>query len=274
MSSAMPLASSPVQYVPIENRVKRIITADAALASKIVIADDLKAESPDIKRKPAAIPKKRFMKPGNLPKKFQDKFDYSNLPIAKTKINETDNRTQVLGNFNSNEADPITSSAFSSGGSSTNESYAISIVRSNFAHMVSVARPIYFEEGSLNEVSRGIFRLMKFYPLETIELAREYIFSKSSNVEIASEVLKWLSVVNHIDTYDQRCNIVHEALFAKNPILRDAGIISLQSIYNSETLRVLRMAKSNENIPALRRDLDIIEAFVRGKVDAEVPSNS
>ncbi len=133
-------------------------------------------------------------------------------------------------------------------------SYVLSEVRGAFR----LADETIFEQGSVNEFENELERLIESYGIAAVKILRAGIFTESISANCASETLRSLGEINHMPSYGLRLSILIEALFHKNPTVRDGAGLGLANIDDSLAIPYVDMAIRQETVKDLKNDLRLV----------------
>lgn len=80
------------------------------------------------------------------------------------------------------------------------------------------------------------------------------------NIEVAVETLRQLGTVEHIPTHAVRLSLLIYNLKSSDPRIRDAASLGIANMDDSIVINDIREAVEDENIPTLKKSLEVILA--------------
>ncbi len=267
-----PEAEKPDSEVSKYLSSSQVITASYDFTSNLdFVYKDFKAPAFTERKKPLA--RNAFKMPPGHPNMESERRSAGYVIHKSTQRKSASDAMLLTGNqnFGANASPSHQPSSTMTASTATDyNSYKTLIIRRNFEHMVSTNIGNTFEDGVENDISAGVFRLIKFYGAQTISIAKEYIFSNNNDPEVCAEIVKWMALNKDGESHNERCNLIYDSLFHRSPIIRDAAIIGMFSLNNADALKAIKMAKISESIPSLKCDLDQLDRELSSRIHAKV----
>jgi len=112
-----------------------------------------------------------------------------------------------------------------------------------------------FESGMDNEVRTKIRAMLVNYGTQTISALKECLADNRTDVEIISEALRAVGLLDDSRTRKNRLDLLIMALNHSSPIVRDSAALGLSDLGAPETIPYLKNAIRSEPIQSLRDDM-------------------
>jgi hypothetical protein len=132
----------------------------------------------------------------------------------------------------------------------------------------------YFEDGVENDFSREIIYFIKTYGKKAIEIMSDLIRNEKVDAEVASESLRWIAVVEHPTSYEDRRQLLEQSLLHSSILVRDAAALGLASLDDPHGIPALTRAIEREKSGALRKDMEVILAQLEAHHSATSPQEN
>jgi hypothetical protein len=115
-----------------------------------------------------------------------------------------------------------------------------------------------FENGMEGELRAALNAKLQEHGIQTIRAIIRIILDGQMKPSVITEVLQWLGIVNHPESYEMRLWLLEKQL--KNPSrwIRDGAALGLLSMKSPNAIPYLRDAIAQENIADLREDMEDI----------------
>jgi len=153
-------------------------------------------------------------------------------------------------------------------GSSTNIQDLSEDIDRELASIFVVAKEEFFEDGIKSEFSRRLSSIVTRYGTEAIGAITDLIIGEKVNSETASEALRWLGLIDHSQTYNQRLVLSEIALFAASPKVRDGAALGLAFLDDPAAIPYLKRAIEREQIDGLKKDLEQVLEQLENTINA------
>jgi hypothetical protein len=114
----------------------------------------------------------------------------------------------------------------------------------------------FFQDGVESNFSRKLLRILRHYGQQAFQAIAEYLSSTNPQPDVTSEALRWLADYNDKTTFYSRWNILHDSLHSPSPRVRDGAILGFAALDDPHAAKLLREAKTKEQIAELRVLID------------------
>ncbi len=116
-----------------------------------------------------------------------------------------------------------------------------------------------FEDGIETSFSRQLVDLVNHHP-NVVGILGELIFDTTSKAELVGETLRWLGRIEDQATHQQRLQLLERGLTHSAASIRDAALLGLASMGDSQSIPALEQAIAVESISHLRKNmLQVVE---------------
>jgi len=131
-------------------------------------------------------------------------------------------------------------------------------VRQKAEHIFRKAREEFFEDGMESNFSKAVVSLIEKCSNTAVKILSELILNEQVDPEAASEALRWVGNMEHLETYRSRRELLEKSLLCLSARVRDGAGLGLASMDDPHAIPHLKKAVEQELNPELRHDLELV----------------
>lgn len=112
-----------------------------------------------------------------------------------------------------------------------------------------------FEDGLQSTFSKTLESLVKECGKDALEVITILIVYERVEPEVASEALRWLGRIEHLESYEYRRWLLERSLSSFSSRVRDGALLGLSSMDDKRSIKHLKVAISRETNSELEADM-------------------
>jgi len=115
-----------------------------------------------------------------------------------------------------------------------------------------------FEDGMESGFSRHLAELIRSYGEEAVDAIAQIVLNGSPNENACSEALRWLGLIDHPATHENRRRLLEKALSSRSAAIRDSAGLGLSYLDDPRAIAHLKRAIARERTEWVRRNLTMV----------------
>lgn len=131
--------------------------------------------------------------------------------------------------------------------------------------VLHLANAVEFEDGMENEFTLRIMSLVREKGAKIVKEILRQFSSDGISSEIFGQTLLCFGRIEDPSTYTARSNAARTGLRSPSAIVRDAAVVTIESLQDLGARAELRAAIAREQVPSLKEDMELVLAYLENR---------